>query len=74
MRSGMAWGAYFLGARMTAQLRRLGGFIITAILVAGSLALMVQHSLAASLARWFAGVWVSTLDLVLRLIGPLFGI
>ncbi|MEQ1707168.1 MAG: hypothetical protein ABL864_02425 [Terricaulis sp.] len=58
---------------MSAQPRRRAGFILGAILLAGLLALMLQHSLAAGLARWFAGVWVSTMDLVLRLIGPLFG-
>ncbi len=59
---------------MTAQSkRRQGVYLIAAIAIALVLALALQQSLALSLASWFAGLWVATMDLVLRLMGPLFG-
>jgi hypothetical protein len=38
-----------------------------------ALALLTQQALAAQLGRWLAGVWVSTVEIVVRLIAPLFG-
>lgn len=59
---------------MTAQTKsRRGGLLVVAIILALVLALALQQSLALSLASWFAGIWVATMDLVLRLVGPLFG-
>ena len=60
---------------MTAESKRGSGdlFFVAAILLAVVLALALRHSFAAGLARYFAGVWVATMDLVLRLVGPLFG-
>jgi hypothetical protein len=37
------------------------------------LALVTQQALAAHLGRWLAGVWMSTVEVVLRLLAPLLG-
>lgn len=36
-------------------------------------AVLAQQALAVHLGRWLAGVWVGTVELMLRLLGPLFG-
>lgn len=38
-----------------------------------AIVLMTQQALAGALARWLAGLWVSIMDLVLRLIAAVFG-
>lgn len=56
--------------RIPSRLWRRAAFAGAGVL---ALALLAQQALAAQLARWLAGVWVSTVEIVLRLIAPLFG-
>jgi hypothetical protein len=37
------------------------------------LALLTQQALAEQLGGWLAGVWVGVMEVVLRLLAPLFG-
>ncbi len=52
------------------------GSVLPFALVVGvvvALVLMMQNALAGGLARWLAGLWVSIMDLIVRLIAAVFG-
>jgi len=44
-------------------------FVAALVLIAVAAAFMLQEAAAAALARWLAGVWVSTIDILLRILG-----
>jgi predicted RND superfamily exporter protein len=55
---------------MDAQSKRRGSlFIVLAVAAVIALVLLAQRSLAEALAGWLAGVWIGTMNIVLRLIG-----
>lgn len=56
---------------MTPRRRTAYRWGLLALVIA--LALLTQQALAAQLGRWLAGLWVGTVELVLRLLAPLFG-
>jgi hypothetical protein len=63
--------AYILtGSRPPAPRART---VVAVLGLALVLALLTQQALAAQLGRWLAGVWMSTVEVVLRLLAPLFG-
>ena len=47
--------------------------VVAVLGAAAALALLTQQALAAQLGGWMAGVWMSTVELILRLLAPLFG-
>lgn len=44
-------------------------FVAALVLIAVAAAFMLQEAAAAAMARWLAGVWVSTVDILLRMLG-----
>lgn len=53
--------------------RRVLALTALALIATGALLLITQQAAAAGLGRLVAGLWVSTMDVVLRLIGSVFG-
>lgn len=55
---------------MDAQSKRRGSLLVV-LAVAAVIALVAatQHSIAAAIGGWLAGVWIGTMDIVLRLFG-----
>jgi|CXWL01.1.fsa_nt_gi hypothetical protein len=55
---------------MAVQSKRRGSlFILLIVFAVVGLVLATQQSLARALAGWFAGLWIATMDLVLRMLG-----
>lgn len=48
-------------------------FVAALVLIVVASMLLLQEALARALAGWLAGLWVSTLDLVLRILSAPFG-
>ncbi len=49
------------------------GWVLVALSVAGALAFLTQEAAAQRLAGFLAGLWVSVMSVVVRLIGAVFG-
>ena len=49
------------------------GWVFLALVAAGALALLTQEAAAQRLAGLLAGLWVSVMSVVVRLIGAVFG-
>lgn len=55
---------------MDAQSKKRGSLLVVlAIAVIIALVLATQQSIAAAIGGWLAGVWIGTMDIVLRLFG-----
>jgi len=55
---------------MAVQSKRRGSaFILLAVLAIIALSLATQQSIATAIGGWLAGVWIGTMDIVLRLFG-----
>lgn len=61
---------------MARPLKAKTGSALPFVLLIGAvvaIVLLTQQAIAGALARWLAGLWVSIMDLVLRLIAAVFG-
>jgi hypothetical protein len=55
---------------MDAQSEKRGSLLVVLAIVAiVALVLATQQSIATAIAGWLAGVWIGTMDIVLRLFG-----